>query len=167
MARFTAVLTPVSHGGHYVAVPESAGLKHGDRVRGTVNGAAFRSNIAKYSGVLHMGIHQATLRELGVTAGDRVKVVVQLDTEPLPGDVPPADLKRALKASKLAKEGYEAMAPSHRREHVKHVLEAKRPETRAKRVAAAIAAFEEHPCAGAGEQCFDPGGVGIGACVEM
>jgi hypothetical protein len=36
------------------------------------------------------------------------------------------------------------MGPAHRREHVKHVLEAKQADTRARRITAAVAAFEQH-----------------------
>ena len=63
MERFKAKLEPVPHGGHFVVVPpakaEAAGLKYGARVRGTVNGAPFRSSLMKYSGIFHMGVHKA------------------------------------------------------------------------------------------------------------
>ena len=65
MERFKAKLEPVPHGGQFVVVPpekaEAAGLKYGARVRGTVNGASFRSSLMKYSGIFHMGVHKATL----------------------------------------------------------------------------------------------------------
>lgn len=144
--RFTATLISISHGGNYVEVPaevaERAGVKHGDRVRGTAGGVAFRSSLMKYSGVFHMGIAKAVLREIGASTGDRIKVSVERDEEPLPGDAVPADLAKALKQSKTAKDGFEAFAPSHRREHVKHILEAKKPETRARRIAQTIEACE-------------------------
>jgi hypothetical protein len=52
--------------------------------------------------------------------------------------VVPADLLAALEQSPRAKARFEAMPPSHRREHVRVIEEAKRPETRARRVAAAV-----------------------------
>ena len=48
MKSFSAQLEPVPHGGHYVIVPsevaEAAGLRHGARVRGTLNGVRYRSS---------------------------------------------------------------------------------------------------------------------------
>lgn len=147
MTRFVAELVPVSHGGHCVHVPaaaaEEAGLAHGARVRGTVNRVPYRSSLMKYSGVFHLGVHKAVLQQAGAAVGDRVMVTLERDPEPLPGDEPPEDLLRAMRKNRLAREGYAALSPAHRREHVKHVLEAKKPETRARRIAQAIAAFEE------------------------
>jgi hypothetical protein len=61
MQRFTAMLQAIKGGGHFVVVPpeaaDGAGLAYGARVRGTVNGAAYRSSLMKYSGVYHLGVH--------------------------------------------------------------------------------------------------------------
>ena len=54
-----------------------------------------------------------------------------------PPDVP-ADLAAALAAAPEAKARFEKMPPSHRREYVKYIEEAKRPETRARRIAASV-----------------------------
>lgn len=149
MERFEAELEPVSHGGHFVAVPadvaEAAGLKHGARVRGTVNGVAFRSSLMKYSGVFHLGVHKATLAAAGAKGGDRVEVTIALDHAPLPTDVVPEDLAEALAKNARARAAFDALAPSHKREHVKHVLEAKKPETRVRRIAKTIEALTAAP----------------------
>jgi hypothetical protein len=142
MKSFRAMLEPVPHGGHYVVVPakvaEQAGLRYGVRVRGTVNGVPYRSSLMKYGGVFHMGVHKATLAQAQAKPGARVAVTIEVDDEPLPTDVVPGDLARALKASKSAAAAFKALRPSLRREYVKQILEAKRPETRARRVAKAI-----------------------------
>jgi len=74
---FIAELLPVPHGGHYVIVPKAvaagAGLRHGQRVRGTVNGVRYRSSLMKYSGMFHLGMHKATLAEAGVAPVDAKK----------------------------------------------------------------------------------------------
>jgi len=94
---FTAELLPVPHGGHYVVVPKAiagaAGLRHGQRVRGTVNGARYRSSLMMYSGVFHLGVHKATLAEAEVRPPAAVQVSIEADTEPLPttGSEPEAD----------------------------------------------------------------------------
>lgn len=146
MQRFKATLEPVSHGGHFVKVPpaiaEAAGLKYGVRVRGTVDGVAYRSSLMMYSGVFHMGVHKATIEAAGVKPGAKVDVTIEIDDKPLPTDKVPPDLQKAIQASKRASAGWEKTSPSHRREHVKAVIEAKKPETRARRIKAAVAMLE-------------------------
>ena len=142
MKRFKAKLEPVAHGGHFVVVPDdvatAVGIRHASRVRGTCNGVAFRSSTPKYSGVLHMGIHKATLAEAEVKPGTTVTIAIELDDGPLPGDEIPPDLLSAIKKAK-AMAAWQKLAPSHKREHAKAVLDAKKPETRARRIEKAIA----------------------------
>jgi hypothetical protein len=101
-----ARLEPVPHGGHFIVVPSdvaaAAHVTHGARVRGTINGVAYRSSLMKYSGVFHLGIHKATVRAAGVARGDRVEVTIEIDDQPLPTDVLPGDLARALARDKKA-----------------------------------------------------------------
>jgi hypothetical protein len=133
----------VPHGGQFVVVPakvvEAAGLEYAARVRGTVNGVRYRSSLMKYSGVFHMGVHKATLAAAGVEPGARIDVTIELDDEPLPTDVVPGDLRRALSRSKAAAAAWKVLRPSLRREHVKSVVSAKKPETRARRVEKVVA----------------------------
>lgn len=77
-------------------------------------------------------IHQAmVLNETGQPRAPRTKVTKQ------PLSTPPA-LARALKASAGAQATWKALSPSHRREYAEWITEAKRDETRARRVATAI-----------------------------
>ncbi len=145
MERFKAKLEPVPHGGQFVAVPgkivAAAGLRYADRVRGTVNGAAYRSSLMKYSGVFHMGVDQATLLAAGVGSGERVTVTIELDDQPLPTDVVPPDLEKAITARAATRAAWAKLSPAHKREHVKHVIDAKKLETRARRIAVTVAAL--------------------------
>jgi uncharacterized protein YdeI (YjbR/CyaY-like superfamily) len=50
----------------------------------------------------------------------------------------PDDLAAALRRSARARTAFEAFSPSHRREYVEWITEAKRDETRARRVAQAV-----------------------------
>jgi uncharacterized protein YdeI (YjbR/CyaY-like superfamily) len=50
----------------------------------------------------------------------------------------PGDLRRALEADAAARAAFAALPPSHRRAYVEWIEEAKRPETRARRVAGAV-----------------------------
>lgn len=55
--------------------------------------------------------------------------------EPLPM---PADFAAALKETKGAKANFEKFPPSHKREYIEWIIEAKRDETRLKRIATAV-----------------------------
>ena len=142
---FTAKLQPVPHGGHYVAVPravaDAAGLKHAMRVRGTVDGAQYRSSLMMYGGVFHLGLHRAALAEAGVKVPAVVTVSIEADDEPLPTDVVPPDLASALKRDRGGAAAWEKLRPSLKREHVGALLAAKKAETRARRLAKIVASL--------------------------
>lgn len=149
MQRFRAKLEPVPHGGQYVVVPaavaDGAGLKHGARVRGELNGVGYRSALMKYRGIFHLGVHKATLETAAVKPGARVSVTIELDDEPLPTDAVPDELAAALRKNRSAASAWTVLAPSHRREHVKALLSAKLPDTRSRRIARILAALTKSP----------------------
>jgi len=53
-------------------------------------------------------------------------------------DAPPPDLKRALARNPKARENFEAFAPSYRKMYIAWVLDAKRDETRRRRIAKVV-----------------------------
>ncbi|HEU4827686.1 MAG TPA: YdeI/OmpD-associated family protein [Gemmatimonadales bacterium] len=55
----------------------------------------------------------------------------------------PADLAAALRRSRRARETFESFSPSHKREYIEWITEAKRAETREKRLATTIEWLEE------------------------
>jgi uncharacterized protein DUF1905 len=83
--EFTAVVQPADRGGHFVEVPEDVATAIGDRhmmrVKGTLAGASYRSNLARMGGRLILGVHKATLAAAGKDTGDSVTVTVEPDTE--------------------------------------------------------------------------------------
>ncbi|HWP38455.1 MAG TPA: YdeI/OmpD-associated family protein [Gemmatimonadales bacterium] len=50
----------------------------------------------------------------------------------------PRDFARALAARKGARAAFDKMPPSHKREYIEAIEEAKKPETRARRIAQAV-----------------------------
>ncbi|MEO8527417.1 MAG: YdeI/OmpD-associated family protein [Caldimonas sp.] len=60
-----------------------------------------------------------------------------------PPPVVPAALAEALAGDRKAQANFDAMPPSHRREYVEWIVEAKRDETRTRRVAQALAMLAE------------------------
>jgi bacteriocin resistance YdeI/OmpD-like protein/uncharacterized protein DUF1905 len=144
---FRATVESARGGGHVVEVDAGfaavIGGKHGTRVRGTLAGADYRSNLVSMGGRLLLGVHNATLRAAGVSAGDRVDVTIAPDGEPLPNDEVPDILAEALARDAAAASAWEALSPSHRREHVGAIVEAKRDETRERRVRRTIEQLRE------------------------
>ena len=103
----------------------------------TVNGHRYRSTPGIYGGRPYLALNRANREAAGVRAGDEIDVVLALDSEPRTVEIP-ADLAAALAADPAAQERFEAMSYSHRREYVDWVCDAKRPETRARRIAACV-----------------------------
>lgn len=68
---------------------------------------------------------------------DGVKLARPKNARRTPPKTPP-DLAAAMKKNAKARATYEGFSPSHQREYVEWITEAKRPETRAKRIAQAI-----------------------------
>lgn len=68
-----------------------------------------------------------------------------MPAEPAP-DIP-ADLTAALSAEPAADRAFRALPPSHRREYLDWISEAKRPDTRARRVAGTVKRVLEAPAA--------------------
>ena len=58
---------------------------------------------------------------------------------------PPAYFVKALKARSGAWDRWREMSYSHKREYVEAIVEAKKPETRARRVAGAVAMIAARP----------------------
>jgi hypothetical protein len=135
---FRAVVESARGGGHVIEVnsdvADKLGAKHRTRVRGTLDQAEYRSNLISMGGRLVLGVHKATLQAARRDTGDTVRVTMAIDAEPLPNDEVPEILRRALKRNARARGAWESMPPSHRRRYVGFITEAKRDETRARRV---------------------------------
>src|SRR5512134_1844466 len=102
-------------------------------VRVTIRGHTWRTTPGVYDGVGHVVVNRAVKAATGVDAGDRVRVVMELDTDPRSVAVP-GDLRAALASDLAAKAAFEGLSFTHRREYVEGVEEAKRSETRSRRI---------------------------------
>jgi hypothetical protein len=107
-------------------------------LRVTIRGHTWRTTPGVYGGVAWIGLNKDVRTAAGVDAGDRVRVTMELDTELRTVDVPD-DLRSALAQDPAAKVAFDRLSFTHRREYVEWVEEAKRPETRARRIAATVA----------------------------
>jgi uncharacterized protein YdeI (YjbR/CyaY-like superfamily) len=83
-----------------------------------------------------IGFSKAARVEAGVEIGGSYRVVVTRDEGERTVDVPD-DLAKALRSGRVLVK-FEALAYSHRKEYVRWVTEAKRPQTRADRIAKTV-----------------------------
>jgi hypothetical protein len=100
----------------------------------TIDGTVtYRGSLAKMGGERALLVLRKDVRaRLGKEPGDRLAVTVQLDRQPREVTVA-ADLAEALERAGL-RDRFEALAYSHRKEFVRWVEEAKRPDTRQRRI---------------------------------
>jgi Bacteriocin-protection, YdeI or OmpD-Associated/Domain of unknown function (DUF1905) len=97
----------------------------------TVGGHTYRSTVAPMGGAFWIPLAAEHREAAGLTAGDEVDVVVEHDAAPREVALP-EDLAAAFDDDVRA--FFDGLAPSHRKEWVRWVEEAKKPETRAARV---------------------------------
>src|SRR5687768_861866 len=103
----------------------------------TINGYTYRSTIAAMGGPPCIPLRRSHREAAGLEGGETVRVRVALDTEARVV-TPPADLVAALEAVPGAWAQWRALSYTHQREHVEAVEQAKKPDTRARRIAAAV-----------------------------
>ena len=141
MERFESKLDAPQPGGSAVVVPDSVVESLGGgvraRVTGTLNGVEFRSNLMRYGGAVWLGVHKATMQAANASHGDPVTVEMSLDETPRVVEVPEA-LERALAGDQQARSAFDNLAFTHRKEFAQWVAEAKKDETRDRRVAETI-----------------------------
>jgi hypothetical protein len=104
----------------------------------TVNGHSWKSRVAIMRGRHLLGLSNANREAAGVTIGDEVEVELELDVEPRVVVEPP-DFARALADDPVARAAYDNLTDSRKREQVRAIESAKKPETRQRRIEKAIA----------------------------
>ena len=142
--RFRATLETNGRTATGIEVPSSVvdALAAGRRppVRVTLHEHTYRTTVARMGGRFLVPVSAEVRRAAGVTAGDELDVGIELDDAPRTVDVP-ADLAAALAEAPAAAQAWEKLAYTHQKEWARSVEDAKKPETRARRIAAAVEAL--------------------------
>jgi hypothetical protein len=112
------------------------------RVTVTLNGHSWSTRIAILRGRYLIGLSNAHRSAAGVAVGEPVDVEVELDTEPI-NVTEPTDVAQVLDSDPLARAGYDRLTISQRKQHIRVIESAKRPETRARRIETMLAALRE------------------------
>jgi uncharacterized protein YdeI (YjbR/CyaY-like superfamily) len=98
-----------------------------------VNGVEHRSTIHRYGENYMMAVPKRFRDAAGIKAYETITVEMERDTEERIIE-PPADLAKALKESKDAKAVWEKLSYTHKKEYVMAIEDAKKAETRERRV---------------------------------
>lgn len=129
-----------------IEVPEQVvdGLGGGRRpaVNVNINGYGYRSTVAPMGGLFMLPISAEHRAGAGVAAGDRVVVVLTLDTAERTLTLP-ADLERALASDATALGRFEGLSYSRKQRFTLPIEQAKTPETRQRRVEKAVIDLRE------------------------
>jgi hypothetical protein len=139
--EFKAIIENAGDGGAFVRVPfdvEAAFGKKRVKIKALINGVPYRGSLVRMGMPEHVLIILKEIRtQIGKTFGEEVEVILEEDNEPRLVELPP-DFQQALEKDPAARAAFDGSAYSHKREHVRAILEAKRPETRQKRIEQAL-----------------------------
>jgi len=127
-AGVVAAITPP------VDVIEWFGTRARVPIRGTINGFPFRSSLMPCGAARMMPVNKTLCQGAGVKPGDFVDVVMERDVEARTVDAPP-ELEKELAKSKTAKERWEKLAFTHKKEMAIAISGAKQEETKKRRLA--------------------------------
>lgn len=138
-------------GGHLVDVPpevvEALGGKGRIPVTATFDGVPYRGSIVRMGGGAVLGVQKAIMAKAGVLVGETLTVAVRNDEAPRQVEVP-EDLAEAFGHHDAARVVFEGLSFSHKREYVRSITDAKRPETRARRIELTIRQLVERASGG-------------------
>jgi len=141
--RFKAVLQPDPTGaGTFVRIPSDVqaklGLRGRPKIKSVIAGSPYRGSLMPMGdGTFCLGVLKAIQQAAGVTRGDTITVELELDAAPRIVE-PPPDLAGALARDKRAAAGWDGMSFTNQKEMARSLEEAKKPETRERRLAAAL-----------------------------
>lgn len=138
--RFSAKLEEAGGGGMYIPFPHDVKKEFGKGrvpIECTIDGEPYRGSMIKYGTPYHVIIVLKTIREkIKKGAGDTVKVWLKEDRGERIVKIPD-DFKNLLKKSKL-EIVFDKMSYSHKKEWMLWINDAKKEETRLRRMKKAI-----------------------------
>ena len=139
--KFTARIEAAFGGGAGVMFPfdveKEFGAKGRVAVKATFDGVSYAGSLMKCGPGHHMlGILKSIQEQIGKGVGDSVEVVVLKDDTERTVEIP-AEFNTLLKKEDLL-EDFEALSFTHRKEYCRWITEAKKEETRLRRLQKAV-----------------------------
>ncbi|TMB98347.1 MAG: DUF1905 domain-containing protein [Chloroflexi bacterium] len=145
MVKFVGVLTatPRGGGGTLVPIPDEVatalGLKGMPKIRAVIAGTPYRGSLMPMGDSTYcLGVLKSIQEAAGVGLGESIEVLIELDTAPRTVE-PPPDLAQVLAADEKAAAAWAKLSFTNQKEMARSLEEAKRPDTRERRLKAAVA----------------------------
>jgi hypothetical protein len=124
-----------------IEVPEESVEKLGSgkrpAVKVSLNGFTYRSTVAVMGGKYLIPLSAERRANAKVKGGDKMEIVLELDTEPREVELP-EDFKKALSKDKKALAFFESLSYSNKSRYVLPIGQAKTDETRQRRIEKAV-----------------------------
>jgi hypothetical protein len=139
--RFQAKIEGSDGGGAYVLFPYDTQKEFATKgkvpVKATFDGLPYAGSLIKYGNPQHMlGVLKAIREQIGKAPGDTIDVVVWRDEEVRAASVPPQFDELMKKEGLLPV--FETLSSTRRNEYCRWITEARKEETRLKRIEKAI-----------------------------
>ena len=139
--KFKAQLQAGRGGGAYVFFPYDVEKEFGTKgkvpVQATFDGVRYKGSLFKYSYSQHvLGILKSIREQIGKQPGDTVDLAIWKDEELRTVEIP-ADFRNRLKKESLLPI-FEKLSYTHRKEYCRWITEAKKEETRLRRLEKAV-----------------------------
>ena len=135
--KFSAQLEAAPRGGCFITIPFDVESIYGTRghvnVRATFDGIGYRGSIAPIGGRHVLGVLKDIRAKLGKEVGDSVTVVLEQDMEERIVELPPA-LDQAFRKKRGLRRVFDGLPYTRRREAAQFIAEAKKEETRQRRL---------------------------------
>jgi Domain of unknown function (DUF1905)/Bacteriocin-protection, YdeI or OmpD-Associated len=139
--KFKAKIEAGDGGGAHVFFPFDTQKEFATKgkvpVKATFDGVPYTGSLIKYGHPLHMlGILKTVRAQIGKKPGDTIEVVLWKDDEVRTVEVP-AEFKKSMKKEGLLP-NFDKLSYTHRKEYCRWITEAKKKETRERRLQKAI-----------------------------
>ena len=145
--KFSDILQHTGYN-YYIPLPERYSRQFPQKgyipVCGTINNVEFIGKLAPRKPNKHvLYLHYDIRIKTGIKEGDKVEACIEYD--PVSRDIPiPDDIELILRENKRNWNHFLQLSPSRRNEFLSYVIEAKRPETRLKRIELVIKRIAEN-----------------------
>jgi hypothetical protein len=144
--KFKAQIQAVTGGGAGVLFPYDVEQEFGTRgsvpVKATFNGVPYTGSLMNCGTVGHtLGVLKGIREQIGKGPGDTIDVVVWKDEAARTVEIP-AEFEKLMKKEELLAD-FEKLSYTHRKEYCRWITEAKKEETRLRRLEKAIAMLKK------------------------
>jgi len=122
----------------YATIPfdceQTFGMKGKINVSGTINGKSITAVLMPHGNGKHFMILTKEIRDqTNIKTGDTIEVSLMKDDSERK-TILPAEFEKALKKNKAANTYFNSLPPSHQKEYINWITEAKKEETRMRRI---------------------------------